>query len=213
MFGIFRNASAQSFFSSFLVLKYDCWVAEMSSSAYTKAELKAIARTNNLVGYTSKLKEQLFQELQDKGCLPRTTDNARKYDLRQIQWVSIRNPDRKTCMQDWEAGENIGTGSCSSITEACRGSQCDYVLKVSEIAPGPYRFELFKREVFFLRQLQDSGIVPKLIDAWICGDYGYSVLERYDGNAEDVIVKVRGKEVLAKAVFDKMVHILDELSR
>jgi hypothetical protein len=68
-----------------------------------------------------------------------------------------------------------------------------WILKVSNLDGDASRTEQFDREVYFLRRLQGTGLVPELKMARVCGGQGLQLMERFDGSFQELGVKQGAK--------------------
>lgn len=183
--------------------------------SYTVAQLREIAQKSNVERISAKRKSELYEELCQRHCLPRNQEVDIQYDLAKVTWIPVLSPKKESCMREWKQMEELGRGCCGSVYEACKGSDCEYVLKISELGTDNHKLQQFKRDAHFLKELQSTDLVPRIYGTWICGYYGYQVLQRFDGTVEDLIVKVPiGKktyEGIPKVLVDKMVKILERV--
>ena len=71
----------------------------------------------------------------------------------------------------YELKKVIGRGAYGTVNILCFNNNCNYVLKIQQ------NNEFFRDEVHALFELQHTNCVPKIFDAWTCGDTGYLVIE------------------------------------
>lgn len=112
--------------------------------------------------------------------------------------VSVRS--RKTskatgarrCLQGrWRAGKKLGSGSWGAAfvvtripgSDAPKLGERGAVLKVTRLRLDPEDRAMARygaeRDAFFLEMLNDTGMVPRFYDAWVCDGSAYMVLERW----------------------------------
>lgn len=83
----------------------------------------------------------------------------------------------------------IGQGEYGSVwaLQAPMGHEKKrWILKVSDLDGDPERIEGFQREVFFLKKLQETDVVPELKMAFECDGQGLQVMERFNGSLQDL---------------------------
>jgi hypothetical protein len=94
----------------------------------------------------------------------------------------------------YETKHALGQGAYGATWKLCKNSDekkndCEYVLKKIELNRYPeninkwrnnYYVESFLTEVQALVELGKTGFVPKIYNAWICGDTGYYIMERLE---------------------------------
>lgn len=71
----------------------------------------------------------------------------------------------------YELKKIIGRGAYGTVKILCFNNNCNYVLKIQN------NDEFFRDEVHSLFELKHTNCVPKIFDAWTCGDKGYLVIE------------------------------------
>lgn len=119
----------------------------------------------------------------------------------------------------YNIGQAIGKGSFGTVHEACRQSNCRYVLKISYFEDA-YDREVAAREIAVMQQLNDSGITARLINAKMCSDKALMLMERYDMSADELgerqYTKMfgRGSDVLRGSLLftDSQIRQLFELA-
>jgi hypothetical protein len=87
---------------------------------------------------------------------------------------------------DNQRGAFLGAGVYGSVFRSCDGAgNCPYVTKVVDAKERPTA----DREIYFLRLLADSSVVPKLVRHWVCevDKASYLTLERFDGDITDLV--------------------------
>ena len=89
----------------------------------------------------------------------------------------------------------IGSGTYGTTYIACKGTDCNYIIKIQE------NDEMFHREVNALVDLNGWEYTPIIYDAWTCGTLGFIVMEKLD----DVGQCIRN--------FKKMNEIEQEINR
>jgi serine/threonine protein kinase len=131
-----------------------------------------------------------------------------------INYLPVKYSDVESCMNNWEKKSQLGKGCFGSVFEACKDKTCGYIMKISNIAD-QYRFDTFQREQYFLNKLNSSEISPKIYDSWICNENGYIVLEKWDGDLENLnLFYVKdGKLCVYKWVWDQMITCILEMSK
>lgn len=111
------------------------------------------------------------------------------------------------CLRGWVLGAKLGEGSFGSVRIACKPPHCRkgtpsrYVMKIS-ILQTHSDVQTAERDVFFLTELQHSGMVPRIVDSWLCGRQAFMVLERFDGDLYHYLKK--HKRVLPKWMLDQV---------
>jgi len=106
----------------------------------------------------------------------------------------LRNLD---CLdKDVRPGKLLGQGDFGavySLISTTTNEQVPWILKVSDFgrtrAQNKDRQDSFNREVYFLKRLQGSGLVPKLKSSSICDGQGIQVMERFDGSFQELGTK------------------------
>jgi thiamine kinase-like enzyme len=80
----------------------------------------------------------------------------------------------------------LGKGAYGSTSRLCKNSDekkndCEYVLKTFDFSKNKsirhYLVESFLTEIQALVELGKTGFVPKIYNAWICGDKAYYIME------------------------------------
>jgi tRNA A-37 threonylcarbamoyl transferase component Bud32 len=114
------------------------------------------------------------------------------------------------CMENekvWKEKELIGKGKYGKAYIACKKGNCNYVLKIQQIS------NEFYEEVYCLKDTQDLNVVPKLYNAWTCGDLGYMAMEKMEKcskeefNKNDKRIYIKIKKVLEKFKSKGWLHI------
>lgn len=180
---------------------------------YTFGQLKQIAKERNIRAYEDKSKSELYEFLCKKKCIPRNYPVSVDYKP-ETHYLTIIDRDPAKCVKRWESLKELGSGCCATVSQACAlgTNDCKYVLKVSSVNDDIY-FDIFQRDVHFLNLLQGTGLVPKIYDQWICGAYGYMVLELFDGNADDFMAKQSdGTELISINILEQMMELCSNLS-
>lgn len=112
-------------------------------------------------------------------------DNAQADSHKRVDWIPVKKAKTKQecVIGDWKFDESskIGGGGSGTVMEACKGTRCKYVAKVSHLN-NEFEHKTFERDVFFSNMLKSTGICPKLIEAWICNDDGYMISKRWEGD-------------------------------
>jgi serine/threonine protein kinase len=101
---------------------------------------------------------------------------------------TLRNPD---CLKDTGIipTELLGRGEYGSVwatTDSVPSSGKRWILKVSDLDGDKERTESFKREIYFLRKLQNTDVVPELKLAVECDGQGLQIMERFNGSLQDL---------------------------
>jgi len=92
----------------------------------------------------------------------------------------------------------LGEGGWGTVLQVCLHQKCRYAAKIQNFV-GQTELErmISGRDIYFLRYLQKSGLVPKLFDYYECIDQTITVMDLYDTNMQTFSEKVAQKYGLA----------------
>lgn len=100
----------------------------------------------------------------------------------------------------------LGKGKYGKAHVVCKGKSknCEYVMKIQK------RGAMFEDEVMALRELQSTGVVPKLFAAFTCKGHGYIVMEKlqkikWEEGAKEHYLKMQ--DALAKIHARNWLHL------
>ena len=90
-----------------------------------------------------------------------------------------------TCLGSWKPIKIIGEGLGGTVLEVCNLSSCDYIAKI------PTGYFASKEEVYFLEDVKELNVTPKLIEVIEC-DYQHQdipviIMEKYDGDISSLL--------------------------
>jgi hypothetical protein len=159
-------------------------------------------------------------ERKNKGaCLVPKTGQSPSPLIIKIANLTILDASKDLCLRDYFIDHIAAEGDCSQVYIVCKKGNphepdCNYAVKKTRVTDA-HLAEIFQRDVYFLRQLQDKHVTPRLIDAWICGIHGYQLMDRWMGDLSEEYVE---QDVAAKTcsmhriVFDQIMHIVRTIS-
>jgi predicted Ser/Thr protein kinase len=90
--------------------------------------------------------------------------------------------------KSWKKKQVLGSGSVGRTYHVCKGTDCEYVMKVQK---DDYEF---RNEVKVMRKLRNFKHAPELVGAWTCKGKGYIVeekLTKLKGTKEEKYKKVK----------------------
>jgi len=89
------------------------------------------------------------------------------------------------CLKGYVIKKFIAGGTVGQVYQVCKEVQddCDYVMKIVTTNNDPELLEQFDTESAFTQLLSDeAGVGPEVFGAWKCENYGFMVLEKWDGD-------------------------------
>lgn len=124
---------------------------------------------------------------EDREELDRVRHEFRANPVRHV-WLGVTS-DEIDCwdkrFQGYQFGQQIGRGSFGSVHEACKDENCKYVLKISFFTDDFDR-QVAEREIAVMQQLNDTGLIARLITSKMCQDKALMLMERFDMSAEQL---------------------------
>jgi Protein kinase domain len=119
--------------------------------------------------------------------LDRARHRFRSNKIRHV-YLGVSNDDLN-CWEhrpaDFRYGSQIGRGSFGSVHEACRDTNCQFVLKISFFSDDFDR-EVAEREIAVMRQMNNTGLIAKLLKWKICSDRAMMLMEKLNMSAEQL---------------------------
>lgn len=134
-----------------------------------------------------------------------------------IKYLPMKYSDTDLCIGSWAKSQELGRGAFGSVFSACKSNTlCNYVMKVSDISTED-RYQMFQRDQHFLFLLKGRNIAPEIEDAWVCNDFGYIVMDKWDGDLLSTgiftIHSQDGKMKIQEWAWLEMIRCLLELSK
>lgn len=82
-------------------------------------------------------------------------------------------------------GQLLGKGSFGSVHEACQDNSCKWVLKISFL-DDDFDKQVAAREIAIMEQLNDTGLIPRLLKWKMCDDMAMMLMDRWSMTAEQL---------------------------
>jgi len=146
---------------------------EMLQKTLARIQKRSLVKDENLIKVDELLMKMNIEEHEEK---PLMDDDDLHYNLSDfvLNYNDVGCPiieDNCDRINIYELKKVIGRGAYGTVNILCFNNNCNYVLKIQQ------NNEFFRDEVHALFELQHTNCVPKIFDAWTCGDTGYLVIE------------------------------------
>lgn len=143
---------------------------------------------------------------------------------------AYRPETQKDCLRPYKLkGQNsIGSGKYSQVYEIDISNDVKqmnkglpynkpFIVKKVSLLQNDYNAESFRNEVCICRRMGEAGIGPVVYDCWVCGDYGYIVMEQiatmWKSGYACVDEELRKKSRASESVQRQLVSILLRMIR
>lgn len=144
---------------------------EMLQKTLARIQKRSLVKEENL-----RKVDELLMNIEEHEEKPLMDDDDLHYNLSDfvLNYNDVGCPiieDNCDRINIYELKKVIGRGAYGTVNILCFNNNCNYVLKIQN------NDEFFRDEVHSLFELQHTNCVPKIFDAWTCGDTGYLVIE------------------------------------
>ena len=137
-----------------------------------------------------------------------------RQDCSSLNNIITRNESTKDCEWYIKPGTENKTGQQSVCHQVCCGvhndGNCDFFLKILNTVD----LDKFKNEVAQQKKFSDMELAPKILDAFMCNDKYYLVMEKIDATIKDYMISlVSDPDMTFSGLMRKLEVIREETSK